>query len=192
MKPSTYLKAIACLLWIVLVLALSLRAQTTEPNPCVTLGGNVTVQNVTIIPCVDISKGSHVTVQKHVITQNGGVLSVHVGECYRVKSDGALEKVDYCGNDNEATDTAIGNYCCGDSDFSSPPDPADVPASIMKIESGFMRPKPCSPPIKDEVVDGLVGCYGRDIVDIPACLDLNRVLIGPDGHKQYWCHLPQR
>jgi hypothetical protein len=38
-----------------------------------------------------------------------------------------------------------------------------------------------------------MACFAEEdvYIDVPECKDLNRILIGPDGHGKYWCHLPQ-
>ena len=52
--------------------------------------------------------------------------------------------------------------------------PVDVPARDGST------PIPCSKPD----ANGAIAC------DFTPC-DPERILIGPDGHGKYWCHLPQ-
>jgi hypothetical protein len=127
------------------------------------------------------------------------------GDCFRVSTDRTLEKVVACGNTLE--DLPGDMFLAGPRidpgidydgiDHSGiihgiEPDSSitvvkmiDVPAEMVQKPDDLCRLKPYAKP------DEFVGCVEWDVTNVPTCHDPDRILIGPDGHNQYWCHLPQ-
>jgi hypothetical protein len=108
------------------------------------------------------------------------------GDCFRVFADGTLAKVVACDYYDELDNYLhyIHNGTISGIEVVSSDAVVkmiDVPADRVEKQPHLMGP--CVKP---------QGCSVPNPESFPTCFDPDRILIGPDGHNQYWCHLPQR